>query len=103
MRTAFAVSRHQIVGETANVENVDIARAVPAPVMRCIDKMAVSVCMWADQRLEHRARGRIKNRCDVMATTTAHPQQGGVVSFIAVVVQRISGHGFAGSSTLATR
>ena len=69
MRTAFTASRHQIVGEAAGVEEVDIRRAVQVPVVRRIDKIAVSVWMWANKRLEHRAYGRIEDRCDVMAPT----------------------------------
>ena len=48
-RTAFTASRHQIVGEPAGLEEVDIPRAVQVPVVRRIDKIAVSVCMWARQ------------------------------------------------------
>lgn len=55
--SSCAASRHQIVGEAAGVEEVDITRAVQVPVKRRIDKIAVSVCMWADKRLEHRASG----------------------------------------------
>lgn len=73
MRTALTARRHQIVVEAAGVEEVDIKGAVRLPVVRRIDKIAVSVCMWADKRLEHRAYGRIEHRCDVMAPATAHP------------------------------
>ena len=74
MCAAFATSGNQIVGETAGLQDVDIARAMQAPVMRRIDKVAVSVCMRAQKRLEHRSCGRIEDCCDVMATTTAHPK-----------------------------
>jgi len=73
MRTAFTARRHQIVGEAAGVKEVDKTRAVQVPMMRRIDEIAVSVCMWANKRLEHRAYGRIENCCDMMATATAHP------------------------------
>lgn len=95
MRTAFTARRHQIVTEAACVEQVDETRTVRASVMRGIDEIAVSVCMWTNDRLEYRAHGRIEDRGDVMATTAAHPHQGAVVSFVAEVVQRALGHGLA--------
>jgi hypothetical protein len=45
MHTAFTASRHQIVGEAAGVEEVDIRGAVQVPVVRRSDKIEVSVCV----------------------------------------------------------
>ncbi len=95
MRTAFTPRRHQIFAEATGVEEVDISGAVQVPVVRRIDKIAVSVCVWANKRLEHRAYGRIEDRCDVMAPAAAHSQYGMVISFLAEVVQRAFGHDLA--------
>lgn len=73
MRTALTARRHKIVSEATGVEEIDIRGAVQVPVVGRIDKIAVSVCMWANKRLEHRAYGCVENRCNMMAPTTAHP------------------------------
>ncbi|KRE29885.1 hypothetical protein ASG82_25495 [Mycobacterium sp. Soil538] len=91
MDAAFAACRHQILGEMAAIEQVDIARAVQAPMVSCIDEITVPVRMRAEKRLEHRAGGGIENRCDVVTSTAAHPYEGAVISFLAQVVQCLPG------------
>lgn len=48
MHAAFAGSRYQIVSVASRIQDVDVARAVSARVVRSVDEIPVSVCVRAD-------------------------------------------------------